>query len=166
MTQPPTTFPQTYHVQFSFHFDETQRLLEVARGLPDERYRASNGYSRDGLHTTFVHLLSASRLWRNVIANTPVPPLGEDIADSDALVSLFEAERTGWLDLLATLDEAALLTTIERQSPWGVLVLPVWQTLQHVILHGVLHQAELARMLTDAGRAPGDIDFLLYQPTA
>lgn len=166
MTYPPTTFPQTYHVQFSFHFDETQRLLDVARALPDARYCATNGYSRDGMHTTFAHLLSASQLWRNVIAGTPVPNLGEDIADSDALASLFEVERTGWLELLATLDEAALLGTIERQSPWGDLVLPMWQTLQHVILHGVLHQAELARMLTDAGRAPGDIDFLLYQPRA
>ncbi len=162
-----TTFPETYHIQFSFHFDETQRLLTLARALPDDMYRATNSYSREGIHNTFVHLLGASQLWRNVIANRePSFSAAEDKADIDALVALFEIERTGWRDLIATFDAATLLETIERQSPQGTIVLTIWQTLQHVILHGLGHHTELARMLTEAGQTPNDIDFLFYQASA
>lgn len=162
-----TTFPQTYHVQFSFHFDETQRLLELARVLPDDMYRAQINYSYASIHNTFAHLLSADQLWRNVIAGTPPSFLqAEEIADIDALVALFEIERHGWRELIATLDEETLLSSIERQSPFGTMVLPIWQTLQHVILHGMAHHTELARMLFEAGQSPGDIDFLFYRPSA
>lgn len=162
-----TTFPQTYQIQFSFHFDETQRLLELARVLPDDVYRAQINYSYASIHNTFAHLLSADQLWRNVIAGTPPSFLqAEEIANIDALVALFEIERHGWRELIATLDEETLLSSIERQSPFGTMVLPIWQTLQHVILHGMAHHTELARMLSEAGQSPGDIDFLFYQPSA
>nr|MDQ2996318.1 hypothetical protein [Chloroflexota bacterium] len=104
-----TTFPETYHIQFSFHFDETQRLLALARALPEDIYRAPNGYSHDSVHNTFAHLLGASQLWRNVIANRePSFSAAEDKADIDALVALFEIERTGWRELVATFDAETL----------------------------------------------------------
>ena len=164
MTTTITTFPQTYHIQFSFHFDETQRLLELARVLPEGLYRTQITYSHASMHNTFAHLLNADQLWRNVIAGTqPSFLAAEDIADIDALVALFEIERQGWRGLIATLDEEMLLSSIERQSPFGTVVLPIWQTLQHVILHGMTHHTELARMLSEAGHSPGDVDFLFYQ---
>ena len=167
MTHMTMTFPQRYHIQFSFHFDETQRLLALARTLPEDVYHATIAYSFASMHNTFAHLLGASQLWRNVIADTEPSFLeAEDIAGIDALVALFEIERTGWHDLIATFDVATLLEPIERQSPQGIMVLTIWQTLQHVILHGLGHHTELARMLTEAGHSPGDIDFLLYQPSA
>lgn len=161
---PTTAFSQTYHIQFSFHFDETQRLLALARALPEDVYRARIDYSYESIHNTFSHLLSASQLWRNVIANTrPSLLRSEDIAGIDALASLFEIEHKGWQELIATFDDATLLGTIERQTPFGSVVLTIWQTLQHVILHGMGHHTELARMLTEAGQSPKDIDFLFYQ---
>jgi uncharacterized damage-inducible protein DinB len=164
MSTVATTFTQTYQIQFNFHFDETQRLLRLARALPDDVYRAANGYSRDGIHNTFAHLLGASQLWRNVIANRePVFSDAEERADIDALARLFEIERTGWLELVATFDADALFGTVERQSPFGTVVLTIWQTLQHMILHGMAHHTELARMLTEAGQSPDDIDFLFYE---
>lgn len=167
MTNTITTFPQTYHVQFSFHFDETQRLLKLARALPEDVYHAKIDYSYESIHNTFSHLLSASQLWRNVIADTEPSLLGaEDIAGIDALTSLFEIEHEGWRELIATFDAATLLGTIKRQTPFGTMVLTMWQILQHVILHGMGHHTDLARMLFEAGQSPGDIDFLLYQASA
>jgi uncharacterized damage-inducible protein DinB len=90
----------------------------------------------------------------------------KDMADIDALVALFEIERNGWRELVATFDAATLFETIERQSPFGTIVLTIWQTMQHVILHGMGHHTELARMLTEAGQSPNDIDFLFYQVSA
>jgi uncharacterized damage-inducible protein DinB len=166
MSPVATAFPQTYQIQFSFHFDETQRLLTLARALPDDIYRATNGYSHDSIHNTFVHLLGASQLWRNVITNRePSFSEAKDTADIDALVALFETERNSWRELVTTFDAETLFGTIERQSPFGTIVLTIWQTLQHVILHGMGHHTELARMLTECGQSPNDIDFLFYQPS-
>lgn len=161
-----TTFPQTYQMQFGFHFDETQRLLELARVLSEDVYRAKNRYSHESIHDTFVHLLGADHLWRNVIANTKPSIFGpEEVAGIDALPAMLAIERKGWRELLATLDETALFEAVERQSPEGPVVFTIWQTVQHVILHGMQHHTELARMLTAAGHSPGDIDFFSYRAT-
>ncbi len=160
MSSKTTTFPQTYQIQFSFQFEVTQRLLELARALPDDVYRATIGYSHGSIHNTFVHLLGADYLWRNAIADMPILfPEMEDIASIDAIAALLETERTGWLELLAKFDEATLLGTFKSDSPIGPRVIPVWRTLQHVVLHTLQHQTEIARMLTEAGLSPGDIDF-------
>lgn len=167
MTNTASSFPQTYQIQFSFHFDVTQRLLELARALPEDVYRAKNGYSHESMHNTFVHLLGADNFWRHVIADMPIPDLEpEDIAGIDALASMLEVERKGWHELLATFDSATLLGPFDLQSPYGARVFPMWRPLQHLILHGMQHHTELARMLTEAGRLPGDIDFLSLQGPA
>ena len=155
-----TTFPQTYQIQFSFQFEVTQRLLELARALPDDVYHAKNGYSHASIHNTFFHLLSADYLWRNAITHRPIlfPDL-EANTSIDAIAALLEIERKGWLELLATFDEVTLLGTFKSDSPIGPRVIPVWRTLQHVVLHTMQHQTELSRMLTEAGLSPGDIDF-------
>ena len=160
MSNMTTTFPQTYQIQFSFQFEGTQRLLALARALPDDVYRAKKGYSHDSIHNTFFHLLSADYLWRNAIANMPILfPEPEDNTSIDAIAALLETERKGWQELLATFDEATLLGTFKSDSPIGPRVIPLWRTLQHVVLHTMQHQTEIARMLTEAGLAPGDIDF-------
>ena len=163
-----TTIPQTYQIQFNFHFDLTQRLLTLARALPDELYHAQVGYSHGSIHDTFVHLLGADQLWRKVIAHLPNPehlPACADIAAIDAWLAV---ERQGWDELLAPFDGATLFETFARETPWGSHVFTLWTTLQHVILHGMQHHSELARMLTAVGHSPGDTDFLTYVdfPTA
>lgn len=161
MPDSASTFAQTYLLQFGFYFDETQRLLELARALPDQLYRAQSDYSYASIHNTFAHLLSATQLWRRVLAGAESARLEAD--GIDALVAHFEVERAAWRELIASLDNAALLEAVARPTPFGIIELKTWQTLQHVILHGMGHLTELARMLFEAGQAPGDIDFLLYE---
>ncbi|CAN5534693.1 hypothetical protein BH10CHL1_BH10CHL1_35790 [soil metagenome] len=160
MINKAANFPQTYQIQFSFHFDQIQRMLELAHTLPEDVYYAKNDYGHDSIHNTFAHLLGATKFWRNVIADTLAPDFAsEQITDIEALTAMLERERIGWPELLATFDEVTLLGTITRKSPIGTRVIPIWRTVQHVILHGVQHQTELARLLTEAGASPGDLDF-------
>ncbi|MCP4357328.1 MAG: hypothetical protein GY796_04835 [Chloroflexi bacterium] len=37
-----------------------------------------------------------------------------------------------------------------------------WRGLQHLILHGMQHHSELARLLTLNGRSLGDLDFAFF----
>lgn len=158
-------YRETYQIQIAFLFDETRRLLERAGSLSNDVYHAVSGYSHESIHDTFVHLIGASQLWRHVIADrVPVFSKPEETADRAALSTLFRIEQEEWHKLIATLGDSRLLETIERQSPFGMLTLPIWQTLQHVVLHGITHLTEIARMLSMAGQSPGDVDFLLYRP--
>lgn len=162
MSNRATTIGQTYQIQFNFHFDVLQRLLTLARALPTDRYYAKIGYSHGSIHDTFVHLLGADQLWRKVIADLPHPERLPESADIDALDAWLTVERQGWHELLAPFDAVTVFETFARETPWGSHTFTMWTTLQHVILHGMQHQSELARMLTDVGHSPGDTDFLTY----
>jgi len=163
MSNMTTTFPQTYQIQFSFQFDVTQRLLALARMLPENVYYAQNGYSHDSIHNTFCHAVGAAKFWREVMTDMLSSDFDSsdpmNIADIAGLVSLLASERKAWHGLLATCDDVTLLGTFKSDSPIGPRVIPVWRTLQHVILHTMQHHTELAHMLTAAGHSPGDLDF-------
>lgn len=162
MSDRATTIGQTYQIQFNFHFEVTQRLLTLAQALPADRYYAKSGYSHGSIHDTFVHLLGADQLWRKVITNLPDPEQLPESADIDDIHVWLAVERQGWHELLVSVDAATLFATFDRETPWGSHAFTMWTTLQHVILHGMQHQSELARLLTEAGHAPGDTDFLTY----
>jgi uncharacterized damage-inducible protein DinB len=40
--------------------------------------------------------------------------------------------------------------------------LKVWQTILHVVTHGIQHRSESAAILTGYGQSPGDLDFDLF----
>jgi uncharacterized damage-inducible protein DinB len=157
------TFSQTYQTQFSYHFDTTQRLLELARALPQGVYHGKHIYSHGSIYNTLCHTVGATKFWREMITDTVPKEEPGAIAGIDELAAMLEIERNSWLEILDTFDEATLFGTFERQTPWGLGAFELWKTLQHVILHGMQHHAELARMLTEAGHSPCDIDFLSYQ---
>jgi uncharacterized damage-inducible protein DinB len=157
------TLSFTYRMQFDYLCDTTLRLLEFAAQLPSDAYLARDGYSQQSLHNTFVHLIGAGKFWRNIITEEPVVDLEpEQVAGIDAVRALVSEERQAWQSFWESHNDTALLASIERQTPWGVSKFIVWKTLQHVILHGMQHLAEVCRLLTNAGQSPGDIDFLSY----
>lgn len=53
---------------------------------------------------------------------------------------------------------------IELTSRRGELyTFKLWRVLQHLIMHGMQHHSELAQLLTNEGKSPGDIDFIFYR---
>ena len=40
--------------------------------------------------------------------------------------------------------------------------LPLWQQLAHLANHSTQHRSEVAEMLTQMGRSPGDLDLMQY----
>ena len=75
-----------------------------------------------------------------------------------------QKEADGWkaiLDALSAEEVEGNLTLIRRTGE--VESVPRWRILHHVVLHGMQHHAELALLLTQKGKSPGDIDFIFYE---
>lgn len=161
---------QTLQMQtlFAFHWHTVGRLMDCAAELDDADYRAQPGYGRGSIHDLLFHVLRAERGWRIALESgrqqAGVQP--EDFPTLEALRAGFVEEQAAWDRVLAGLDDTALETDVTlinwRGDAW---VLPRWRVLQHLTLHAMQHETEIAQLLTVKGRSPGDIDFIFYQPT-
>jgi uncharacterized damage-inducible protein DinB len=69
------------------------------------------------------------------------------------------AERRAYLD---GLDQAALDEQIPFTRPAGTVWIVRWQAIVHCSNHATQHWSELAMMLSDLGRSPGDMDMFLW----
>lgn len=158
---------QLTHFQtlFAYHWHTTQRLIDCAGRLSDEAYHATPGYGHGSIHDLLFHLLRTDRSWR-VALETGQQQAGIQAADFATLESIragFEGEQADWDAFLARLTEEEITADITltnwRGEPW---TMPLWRVLQHVILHGMQHHAELAQLLTAQGQSPGNIDLLFF----
>ena len=158
-----TGFVTALKLQYDFHFDETRRLLEIARRIPDERLLAQNQSDLDRMQSLFAHILGADRFWRHVVIGEILSDQEpSDEASIEGLIALSEAERVRWNKAFELLDDKGLLERVERNLPFGAFSFTVGQAMQHVILHSHQHLGEIAHLLTEAGHSPGDVDFFDY----
>ena len=154
-----------YQTLFAFHWHTTRRLLELASRLDEVDYKYSPGYGHGSIHDLFFHLLSTDRIWRMALqTGRQLASLHlRDYPDLQSLVRALEAEQQDWQALLDGLSaaeiEADVALTNWRGEPY---IIPRWRVLQHVVLHGMQHHAELARLLTAKGQSPGDLDFIFF----
>lgn len=151
---------------FAYHWGTTERLAAAAEGLETAAYRERPGPNRRSAHELLLHLLRVDRAWRLGLETgaQPAPLPAEQFPDLAALRAGFAEERAAWDALLAGLDDAAVGATVALTSLRGdTWPIPRWRALHHVVIHGMQHHAELAEILTDAGRSPGDIDFIFYR---
>lgn len=157
---------EQYRALFAYHFDTTERMLEAAGRLGAEEYRAEPGYGRGSLHDLLFHLLRTDAGWRGALEMGQQPPAlaAEEYADMLALQEGFGRERAAWEALLGALTSEEIMGEVSLMTRRGdVAVVARWWVLQHLVLHGMQHHAEMAQLLTAAGQSPGDIDLIFYR---
>jgi uncharacterized damage-inducible protein DinB len=155
-----------FELLFAYHFDTTLRLLSMSRELEQGDLDRDPGYGRGSIRTIFIHLLSADRGWRIGLETAqrtrPFDPSRS--FDLDQLQAEFEAESAAFAKFLTDLDDGTLAADIELTTQRGdTHSFPRWKILQHLLLHGMQHHAELAQLLTEKDRSPGDLDFIFYR---
>ncbi len=157
--------PSQFLTLFAYHFDTTLKLLSLAGELDLTRLEEDPGYGRGSMMGIFVHLLSADRGWRIGLETArqtrPIDP--EQAFDIPLLEAEFMQEAAAFTTYLGQVDDSLLAADIDLTTLRGhIRSFPRWRILQHLLLHGMQHHAELAQRLTEAGHSPGDLDFIFY----
>ena len=143
-----------------FNFWANDRLLATCGHLTlDEFTRAvvpDPGWG--SLRGILVHALDTEYGWRSVLqaqaANTILN--ASDFTDVAALRARWDVEKTAWLNYVASLNDEHLKQGYGDNPQNGP---KVWQTIMHVIFHGIQHRSEAAFILTGYGYSPGELDF-------
>jgi uncharacterized damage-inducible protein DinB len=82
-----------------------------------------------------------------------------DFADVAALKARWDIERAAWFDYVRSLSDDLVSQTNCQE---GQNRLNIWQTIIHVVCHGIQHRGEAAFILTGYGHSPGELDFDVF----
>lgn len=110
------------------------------------------------LRGILVHTLDVEYGWRSALQSLPESGIlqEDEVPDVAALRARWEVEKAAWMAYLASLDDATLVQGYGADPQNSPLV---WQTIMHVVTHGIQHRGEAATFLTGYGHSPGELDF-------
>lgn len=146
-----------------FNFWANSRLLAACEHLtPDEFTREVTPDPGWGsLRGVLVHTLDTEYGWRSILQAQETNTILEasDFADVAALKARWDIERAAWLDYVTSLRGESVNQGYGGDSQNGP---KVWQTIMHVVIHGIQHRGEAAFILTGYGHSPGELDFDVF----
>lgn len=153
-----------YKTLYEYHFHLNERLLAGAAELSDETRKTNPGYGHGSIHDLLFHLLGVARGWREGLETglRPAPLPSEDYQTLQALKEGFREEKSNWEHHFQNIDDETIQGGVDLTWRGHTMTFPYWRILQHVIIHGMQHQSELAHLLTEEGQSPGDLDFIFY----
>jgi uncharacterized damage-inducible protein DinB len=144
---------------FDYHWHTTKQLISSAETLGHDDYH-------DGIHEILFHILRADHGWREALSTgaQQTPLSSDDYPDLGTLQSGFINEQAAWQNYLGTLSDDDIQAEIKLKRANGEeMTFLIWRILQHVVMHGMQHHAEIADLLTSKGQSPGNIDFLFFR---
>jgi uncharacterized damage-inducible protein DinB len=140
-----------------------ERVLEKARDLGHAELTRRFSEGAQAILPTFVHLYRADLRWLRRWQRQPLPEVGA--ADVPSIAAIEARWRPVWAErraYLEGLDQAALDERIPVTQPARTVWIVRWQSIVHCSNHATQHRSELAMMLSDLGRSPGDLDMFLW----
>jgi uncharacterized damage-inducible protein DinB len=162
-----TDFVQSqFRTLFAYHWHTTTHLLDCAARLDETAYHDRPGYGHGSIHDVLFHLLRTDQSWRLALETGKQlsPAQAESYPMLESLRAGFEQEQSAWRALLERYSATEIEGEISLTNWRGeIVVMPLWRVLQHLILHGMQHHAELAQLLTAWGQSPGNLDFIFFQ---
>lgn len=150
---------------FRYHFATTQKLFDLAGNLNAADLTVNPGYGQGSVQDTLQHLLIVSNSWHTaLVTGKQAVMLDRDAMGTlPAIGALMQQEAANWDTLVTGFSEADLATKRSLINYRGdTIQIHLWHALQQVLMHGMQHHSELARVLTEKGHSPGNIDVMFY----
>ena len=155
---------------FDYNAWANERIFDAAAGVTPEEFAAPTRFPRGSLRGSLLHVLAAQRAWRAWWADQPPPPrlAEDDYPDVATLVARWREDEAELRAYLASRTDDELHQPRTRAYPtFGVTVTaPLWQFIVHIVTHSIQHRSDIAQMLTEVGRSPGDLDLIISLPQA
>ena len=146
-----------------FNFWANGRLLTACEQLTQElllrEMTPDPGWG--SLLGILVHILDAEYGWRSVLQAEEANTILEvsDFANVAALKASWDSERAAWFNFVSSLSDDLVSQTHGQE---GKNRPHIWQTIVHVVTHGIQHRGEAAFILTGYGHSPGELDFDVF----
>jgi len=136
---------------FDYHWHTNRHLMNCAAKLSEADYFDKPGEDHGSIHDLLFHILQADSGWRKGLETglQQFPLSQSDHPDLDSLKSGFEREQLSWQALLDSFTEQRIKSSItlkRRNGKEGEFF--GWCILQHIVLHGMQYQSEIAQLLT------------------
>ena len=156
-----------YQILFSYHWHTIKRLLEFAEKVDHQDYFFKPADGSGSIHEKLLHNLRANHAWRQGLnkGSQQRPLRRKNYSNLADLKTGFEIERSAYNEMLDSWMEEDLQQGVTLTRPDGSgaeITFVLWRILQHLILHGMQHHAEIAQMLTNLGHSPGNLDFIFF----
>ena len=150
----------------AYNYWANKRLLAKVDELSPDQATEQLPTMWDSILRTLAHVLGAEWVWRQRIQEGVSPAALLDrgsFTTTDMLRRRWLEEEEALLAFVAGLTDADLERVVEYKNTRGEPAgRPMWQLLLHMVNHGTQHRSEVALYLTNYGRSPGDMDFVLY----
>jgi uncharacterized damage-inducible protein DinB len=146
-----------------FNFWANDRILAACAQLSVDQFtrQVTPDPGWGSLRGILVHTLDADYGWRSILQGQDEEGVLEaaDFADVAVLKTRWKIERAAWLDYATGISEERVNQRYGNNPQQGP---KVWQTILHVVTHGIQHRSEAAAILTGYGYSPGELDFDLF----
>lgn len=142
-----------------------QKLFDVVSDLSQQQFTQTVAGSYGSVRNTLVHVLSAEWGWLDRCGG---PARGErlkpeDFPTAESVRELWRQVEEHMRAFLASLADDDLSRHIEfalGNAPKQSIALG--ELLQHAIVHAVHHRGQVALLVRELGKTPGNFDLLLY----
>jgi uncharacterized damage-inducible protein DinB len=143
-----------------FNFWANDRILAACERISTDEFTRQHtpdpGWG--SLRAILVHTLDTEFGWRMILQAQDGDEIlqADDFAGVMALKLRWDRERAAWFDYAAGLSDESIHLRYGEDPHQGP---KVWQTIVHVVTHGIQHRSEAAGILTGYGQSPGELDF-------
>lgn len=156
---------QDIRLLYEYNDWANQRILNAAAQIADEQFLAPAAFSHGGLRGALTHILFAEWVWRKRwLGESPAKRIEpEEFPNLVSLRARWREEQKALSSFLTSLTDEKLNAPFQYKNARGEpLENILWHVMAHLVNHGTQHRGEAAAMLTEFGRSPGDIDFIVF----
>ncbi|MEY2816777.1 MAG: hypothetical protein RL275_240 [Chloroflexota bacterium] len=155
------------YIQTLYRYNQwsNARILNAAAKLSPEQFLANSEYPHHYLLGVLTHTLFAEWIWRKRwVGESPTTRFKpEDFPTFESLRSRWSQEEAELMAFVRQVNDETLNAPFYYTSTEGVKYENIlWESMAHVVNHGMQHRSEAAAILTELGSSPGDLDFILF----